>query len=238
MLFDAAVDAKLVSKSADRDVLTSSAVNFYSGLTQREVEAFYASLAVPGDATPVSLGLNSRLVKRDGALVEDVQKVGGRYTQAIERMVGWLEKAAANSRERCAASCAHEARRVLSQRQPRGLGRLQHRLAARHGVARRSDSRLHRGLPRSARYARHVRERRVVPRSGGDAPYRRDRRCCAVVRRSHAILRSPQETERHRNHGQGHQRRHRSRATPPRRRRSASTCRIPIGSAASTARNR
>ncbi len=64
VLFDAAVDAKLVSKSADRDVLTSSAVNFYSGLTQREVEAFYASLAVPGDATPVSLGLNSRLVKR------------------------------------------------------------------------------------------------------------------------------------------------------------------------------
>ena len=97
VLFDAAVDAKLVSKSADRDVLTSSAVNFYSGLTQREVEAFYASLAVPGDATPVSLGLNSRLVKRDGALVEDVQKVGGRYTQAIERMVGWLEKAAATA---------------------------------------------------------------------------------------------------------------------------------------------
>jgi dipeptidyl-peptidase III len=97
VLFDAAVDAKLVSKSADRDVLTSSAVNFYSGLTQREVEAFYASLAAPGDATPVSLGLNSRLVKRDGALVEDVQKVGGRYTQAIERMVGWLEKAAAKA---------------------------------------------------------------------------------------------------------------------------------------------
>ena len=94
VLFDASVDAKLVSKSADRDVLTSSAVNFYSGLTQREVEAFYASLAAPGDATPVSLGLNSRLVKRDGVLVEDVQKVGGRYTQAIERMVGWLEKAA------------------------------------------------------------------------------------------------------------------------------------------------
>ena len=97
VLFDAAIDAKLVNKSADRDVLTSSAVNFYSGLTQREVEAFYASLAVPGDATPVSLGLNSRLVKRDGALVEDVQKVGGRYTLAIERMVGWLEKAAATA---------------------------------------------------------------------------------------------------------------------------------------------
>ena len=97
VLFDASVDAKLVSKSADRDVLTSSAVNFYSGLTQREVEAFYASLAAPGDTTPVSLGLNSRLVKLDGVLVEEVQKVGGRYTQAIERMVGWLEKAAAKA---------------------------------------------------------------------------------------------------------------------------------------------
>jgi dipeptidyl-peptidase-3 len=93
VLFDPAVDAKLVSKSADRDVLASSAVNFYSGLTQPEVEAFYAKVAVPGDATPVSLGLNSQLVKRAGILVEDVQKIGGRYTQAIERMVVWLEKA-------------------------------------------------------------------------------------------------------------------------------------------------
>jgi dipeptidyl-peptidase-3 len=95
VLFDRAVDAKLVSKSADRDVLASSAVNFYAGLTQREVEEFYASLAVAGDAQPVSLGLNSRLAKIDGKIVEDVQRVGGRYTQAIERMVQWLEKAAA-----------------------------------------------------------------------------------------------------------------------------------------------
>ncbi len=95
VLFDSAVDAKLVSKSADSDVLTTSAVNFYSGLTQREVEEFYARVAVPGDETPVSLGLNSRLVKRDGVVVEDVQKIGGRYTQAIERMVEWLEKALA-----------------------------------------------------------------------------------------------------------------------------------------------
>jgi dipeptidyl-peptidase III len=95
VLFDPAVDAKLVSKSADSDVLTSSAVNFYSGLTQGEVAQYYASVAVPGDETPVSLGLNSRLVKRDGVVVEDVQKVGGRYTQAIERMVEWLEQAAA-----------------------------------------------------------------------------------------------------------------------------------------------
>jgi dipeptidyl-peptidase-3 len=96
-LFDAAVDAKLVSKSTDSDMLKSSAVNFYSGLTQPEVEAFYASRSVPGDETPPSLGLNSRLVKVGGKVVEDVQRVGGRYTQAIERMVAWLEKAAATA---------------------------------------------------------------------------------------------------------------------------------------------
>jgi dipeptidyl-peptidase-3 len=95
VLFDPRVDAKLVSKSADHDVLTGSAVNFYSGLTQREVEEFYSKQAVAGDETPVSLGLNSRLTKVDGKVVEDVQRVGGRYTAAIERMVEWLEQAVA-----------------------------------------------------------------------------------------------------------------------------------------------
>jgi dipeptidyl-peptidase-3 len=95
VIFDPAVDAKLVSKTADSDVLIGSAVNFYSGLTQPEVEAFYARAAGPGDEAPVSLGINSRLVKIEGVPVEQVQKVGGRYTQALERVVGWLEKAAA-----------------------------------------------------------------------------------------------------------------------------------------------
>jgi dipeptidyl-peptidase-3 len=93
VMFDPRIDAKLVSKSADSDVLASSAVNYYSGLSQAEVEAFYAGRLAPGDPTPVSLGLNSRLVKVDGVPVEQVQKVGGRYTEAIERMVYWLNKA-------------------------------------------------------------------------------------------------------------------------------------------------
>ncbi|RPI63121.1 MAG: dihydrofolate reductase, partial [Lysobacterales bacterium] len=95
VMFDASLDAKLVSKNAERDVLTSSAVNFYSGLTQAEVEAFYEKAAVSGDEAPVSVGINSRLVKVDGIPVEQVQKIGGRYTEAIERIVGWLEKAVA-----------------------------------------------------------------------------------------------------------------------------------------------
>src|SRR6185503_20207501 len=94
VMFDSGLDAKLVSKSADRDVLTSSAVNFYAGLTQPEVEAFYADTAGARGETRVSLGINSRLVKIDGVAVEQVQKVGGRYTEAIERIVAWLEKAA------------------------------------------------------------------------------------------------------------------------------------------------
>jgi dipeptidyl-peptidase III len=104
VLFDPSIDAKLVSKSADRDVLTSSAVNFYSGLTQPEVEAFYAGQAAPGSEAPVSLGINSRLVKIDGAPVEQIQKVGGRYTQALERVVAWLEAAAS-----CAENEAQQA---------------------------------------------------------------------------------------------------------------------------------
>jgi dipeptidyl-peptidase-3 len=94
VIFDPRVDAKLVSKGGD-DLLASSAVNFYSGLTQREAEAFYAGALTPGDPAPVSLGLNSRLAKVNGVAVEQVHKVGGRHTQAIEPMVRWLEKAAA-----------------------------------------------------------------------------------------------------------------------------------------------
>jgi dipeptidyl-peptidase-3 len=93
VMFDPAVDAKLVSKAAGSDVLAGSAVNFYSGLTHAEVEAFYAGRVAPGEPRPVSLGLNSRLAKVDGRTVEQVQKLGGRYTEAIERMVYWLNKA-------------------------------------------------------------------------------------------------------------------------------------------------
>ena len=91
VMFDPAFDAKLVSKRTDGDVLASSAVNFYSGLTQREVEAFYAKAE---GGKRVSRGINSRLVKVDGTVVEQVQKVGGRYTEAIERIVAWLARAA------------------------------------------------------------------------------------------------------------------------------------------------
>jgi dipeptidyl-peptidase-3 len=103
VMFDPAVDAKLVDKRGGIDVVTASAVNFYDGVTQADVEAFYAvrkqvaaeaAPTAPDDPTPVSHGLNSRLVRgADGTLTEQVWKVGGMYTEAIERIVYWLEQA-------------------------------------------------------------------------------------------------------------------------------------------------
>ncbi len=92
VIFDPAVDSKLVDKSSGVDVVASSAVNFYTGLTQAEVEDFYAPMQGSNDPTPVSYGLNSRLVERDGVPTEQVWRVGGLYTQALERVVFWLER--------------------------------------------------------------------------------------------------------------------------------------------------
>jgi len=94
VMFDPAVDGKLVSKSGASDVLASSAINYYgAGLTQRDVASFYTGRLQPGDPEPVSLGLNSTLVKNGVAPAEQVWKVGGRYTEALEHVVAWLEKA-------------------------------------------------------------------------------------------------------------------------------------------------
>ncbi|RFT14732.1 MAG: Dipeptidyl-peptidase III [Candidatus Saccharicenans subterraneus] len=95
IIFDPTVDAKKVSQDPSRDLVTNSAVNFYEGVTQKEAEEFYARLINKNDPTPISYGLNSRLVKRDGKIFEEVYRVGGKYGPAIEKIVYWLEKAAA-----------------------------------------------------------------------------------------------------------------------------------------------
>jgi dipeptidyl-peptidase-3 len=77
------------------DIVTESAVNFYEGVTRAEVEALYASMIDPEDKTPVSYGLNSRVVKgEDGVVREEVYKVGGLYGPALEKIIAELEKAA------------------------------------------------------------------------------------------------------------------------------------------------
>ena len=81
---------------ADVDIVAESAVNFYEKVTRAEVEKFYAAMVDPKDKTPVSYGLNSKVVKgADGKVYEEVYKVGGLYGAALEKICAELEKAAA-----------------------------------------------------------------------------------------------------------------------------------------------
>src|SRR5690606_6544992 len=92
ILFDPDVDGRSVNVDADVDNVAASAMNFYRGVTSAEVEEFYAKKKAEGDPR-LSYGLNSQVVKENGRLVERVWKVGGMYGPAIEKIVGWLEKA-------------------------------------------------------------------------------------------------------------------------------------------------
>lgn len=94
VIFEPSVMPKRVNQAAGEDLIVTSACNYYDGVTQAEAEAFYNKMKNPKDETPISYGLNSRLVKRDGKIVEETYKVGGLYTEAIEKIVYWLEKAA------------------------------------------------------------------------------------------------------------------------------------------------
>ena len=93
VIFDPTVMPKRVNQAAGEDLVLSSACNYYDGVTQQEAEDFYNALKNPQDETPVSYGLNSRLVKEDGKIQEKVWKVGGLYGQALEKIVYWLKKA-------------------------------------------------------------------------------------------------------------------------------------------------
>ena len=95
VIFDPSVMAIHKNQAAGVDLIETSASNYYEGVTQAEAEAFYNAKKDPNDAEPISYGLNSRLVKRDGVIVEDVYKVGGLYSEAMGAIVGWLEKALA-----------------------------------------------------------------------------------------------------------------------------------------------
>ncbi|WP_352423656.1 dihydrofolate reductase [Proteiniphilum sp.] len=95
VMFDPTVMPKRMNQSSGVDIVATSAVNFYEGVTQKEVEDFYNAMKDPNDNTPVSYGLNSKVVKQDGIVTEQVWKLGGMYDKAIERIIGWLEKAAA-----------------------------------------------------------------------------------------------------------------------------------------------
>ena len=95
VIFDAKVMAKRTVQSGDADLIQASANNYYGkGVTQKEAETFYAKMKMGKDTiSPISYGLNSRLVKENGKLMEKVWKVGGVYSAAIEKIVAELQKA-------------------------------------------------------------------------------------------------------------------------------------------------
>lgn len=93
VIFDPEVMPKRVNQADGEDLVMTSAANYYEGVTQKEAEAFYSILKIPGDPHPVMYGMNSRLVKKNGFLREEVWKVGGMYGEAIEKIIAWLEKA-------------------------------------------------------------------------------------------------------------------------------------------------
>ena len=95
VIFDPTVMAKRVNQTDGQDLIQTSANNYYDGVTQAEEEQFYAAMKDPKDTTPISYGLNSRLVKKDGKVQEEVYKIGGRYSAAIEKIVENLKKAEA-----------------------------------------------------------------------------------------------------------------------------------------------
>ncbi len=96
IIFNPAVDAKRVNQAQGEDLIATSACNFYDkGLSQAEVEAYYNSIKKADDLTPISYGLNTRLKKVDGKVVEEQYKIGGLYSNAIEHIVANLDSAAA-----------------------------------------------------------------------------------------------------------------------------------------------
>lgn len=94
IMFDPSVMPKKVNQAAGVDLIQTSANNYYGeGISQSEVEAFYGGMKNVNDSTPVMFGLNSRLVKENGKLVEKKWTAQGLYAPAIKRIIGWLEKA-------------------------------------------------------------------------------------------------------------------------------------------------
>ncbi|CDE09559.1 peptidase family M49 [Prevotella sp. CAG:485] len=93
VIFDPTVLAKKVNQDGSQDVVATSAGNLYEGVTQAEVEDFYNRLKDPNDQTPVSYGLNAKVVKKDGKVTEEVYKVNGLYGPAIAQIIYWLDKA-------------------------------------------------------------------------------------------------------------------------------------------------
>ena len=93
IMFSPTYDAKLVNLASGIDNVAASANNFYEGVTQKEVEEYYNSRVNNADQQPISWGLNSKMIKENGAVAEKIWKMDGMYGAAISKIVFWLEKA-------------------------------------------------------------------------------------------------------------------------------------------------
>jgi dipeptidyl-peptidase-3 len=94
VIFDPTILPKRVNKAADEDIVKTSACNFYEGVSQKEVEDYYAAKKqLPDNGMPPSYGLNSKLVKHEGILKEEKYSASGLYSEAIKHIVFWLQKA-------------------------------------------------------------------------------------------------------------------------------------------------
>lgn len=93
IIFDASLFPKKTNQEAGKDLILTSANNYYEGVNQKEVEDFYAKMIDPKDETPVPYGLNSKLIKDNGIVKEKTYKIGGMYSEALKRIAGWLKKA-------------------------------------------------------------------------------------------------------------------------------------------------
>ena len=93
-LFDPTVAPLHKNQAAGVDLLATSSSNYYQGVSQKEAEDFYNAMKDPNDTEPIMFGMNSKLVKgEDGVIYEDTYKIGGLYSDAMEKIVYWLEKA-------------------------------------------------------------------------------------------------------------------------------------------------
>ncbi len=93
LIFSEVLYPKKIEQREGVDLITGSSTNMYEGVTQQEVEEFYAAQVIPNDPKPVELGLNTKVIKKNGKVTEEVYRSGGLYGQAIDRITENLEKA-------------------------------------------------------------------------------------------------------------------------------------------------
>lgn len=93
IIYNPAVAPKKTNKDSKTDIIKTSSNNFYEGVTQQETEDFYNRLIDRNDTTPISYGLNSKLIKEAGIIKERLYRSGEMYSSAIDRIIFWLEKA-------------------------------------------------------------------------------------------------------------------------------------------------